>query len=147
MSSIGVDVEYGTKTHRTFTATLKKTNPEFLRRLQIIINQRKSTTAATPKRKPEAASETKPRKKSGATATPKRISDRGVVDLLPKHDGKSICLRHLSELGCWSKIEGKCVTEDRCHFVPDTALPASIVKHMAAKGWGGISPKFPQLKP
>ena len=146
MSCLGIDVQFGTDTHRNLTSSLKKTNPEFLRKLQIVINQRRPTSVASTKRKSETMTEPKSKKKINATKTPKRISDHGIVDLLPKHDGKSICLRYLSELGCWSKVDGKCVSDDRCHFVPDTALPAAIVKHMAAKGWGGISPKFPQLK-
>ena len=148
MSCLSIDVEYGTETHRVITSSLKKTNPDFLRKLQVVINQRKSHPASTSKRKSESTSDTKlVTKKKTAPKTNKRISDREVVDLLPKHDGKSICLRHLSEVGCWSKVEGKCVADDRCHFVLETKLPSSIEKHMVAKGWGGISPKFPHLKP
>ena len=147
MASLGVDVEFGTKTHATLTSSLKKTNPEFLRRLQTIINQRKATQSTSNKRKNEPSSETKNKKKTNAPKTTKKVSDRGVVDLLPKQDGKAVCLRYLSEAGCWSKIEGKCVADDRCHYVPDTPLPSTIIKHMAAKGWGGISPKFPHLQP
>ena len=39
--------------------------------------------------------------------------------------------------------EGKCVVDDRSHFVPESKLPSSLEKHMVAKGWGGISSKFP----
>jgi hypothetical protein len=148
MSCLGIDVQFGSDTHRGLTSSLKKSNPEFLRKLQIVINQRKLLPTPSTTRKLELVTEPKTKKKTPSTKpTKQRISDHGIVDLLPKHDGKSICLRYLSELGCWSKVDGKCVSEDRCHFVPDTALPAAIVKHMAAKGWGGISPKFPQLKP
>ena len=138
-----------TETHRAITATLKKTNPEFLRKLQVVINQRRLPTTASTKRKPDHANEVKTNnnKKTTTTKAAKRVSDRDVVDLLPKQNGKSICLRHLSEIGCWSKVEGKCVADDRCHFVPDSKLPASLEKHMVAKGWGGISAKFPHLKP
>jgi hypothetical protein len=91
----------------------------------------------------DSTANTKTKKKTTVINTPKRPSDRGIVDLLPKHDGKSVYLRHL----CWSKVEGKCVADDRCHYVPETQLPAAVVKHMSAKGWGGIFPKFPHMQP
>ena len=102
MSCLGIHVEYGTTTHRSIAATLKKTNPEFLRKLQVVINQRKSLVASSTKRKSESSSEGKHTNKKKVTTnkTTKRVSDRDVVDLLPKQNGKAVCLRHLSEIGC-----------------------------------------------
>ena len=113
-----------------------------------MINQRRLPTTASTKLKPESVGEAKPnnKKKTTAAKTAKRVSDRDVVELLPKQNGKSVCLRHLSEVSCWSKVEGRCVADDRCHFMPNSKLPTSLEKHMMAKGWGGISSKFPHLK-
>ena len=148
MSCLGIDVEYGTVTHRVITASLKKTNPEFLRKLQVVINQRRSHPPASSKRKSEPTSEAKSaNKKKPSASKPAKPHDRAVQDLVPKHNGKSVCLRNLSKIGCWSKVEGECVSDDRCHFVPEGTLPASLEKHLVAKGWGGISPKYPHLKP
>ena len=149
MSCLSINVEYGTETHFAVTSTLKKTNPKCLRKLQVVINQRRLPAAASTKRKPEAngANATNNKKKTTTDKLSSKVSDRGIVDLLPKHNGQGVCLRHLSESGCWSKIEGKCTADDRCHFVPDTKLPASVEKFMVAKGWGGVSSKFPHLKP
>ncbi|OWZ17538.1 hypothetical protein PHMEG_0008514 [Phytophthora megakarya] len=60
----------------------------------------------------------------------------GIRKLLPKQDGKQICLRHLSAQGCRGK-NGKCIIDDLCHFKPAT-LP-DIVREFIEKHYGGLS--------
>ncbi len=149
------DIRNDTATHKEVHLLLAKSNPELVKELAYLMNDRLRTLEASlSKRKPtEPASGSltkKPKKDSKApSAKPKALHkphDGFVSSLVPKHEGKQVCLRHLSIHGCVSKHPTKCINDYRVHHVPSDPLPAEVVKHIREK-WNDVSPKYQHLAP
>jgi len=150
--AVNYDARNGTDTHETVHLQLTKTNPELVKELAYLLDDRMRLLEATlSKRKgsdPSTGATTKKSKKApSASPKPKTTAkphDSSVLHLLAKHEGKSICLRHLSVSGCYSKDPLKCSSEHRIHHVPSEPLRAEVANHIQEK-WGGVSPKYPHL--
>ena len=150
--AVNYDARNGTDTHETVHLQLTKTNPELVKELAYLLDDRMRLLEATlSKRKgsdPSTGAATKKIKKApSASPKPKTTAkphDSSVLHLMAKHEGKSICLRHLSVSGCYSKDPLKCSSEHRIHHVPSEPLRAEVANHIQEK-WGGVSPKYPHL--
>jgi hypothetical protein len=113
-----------------------------MRLLEASLIKKRSTTT-------EVGTSNKKSKKTKSDSTqskprPGVSRDGSILHLVAKHEGKPICLRHLSVAGCYSKDPVKCGSDERVHHVPTEPLPAAVVKHMVEK-WSGVSPKYPHL--
>ena len=153
MTTLGYDLQSGEMTHLEISKRLVKSDPELIEMKREVITlhyhelvdrnlstKRKATTETEVK-------EVGKKKKLKTEARPvvaNKPSDGPVLSLLPLHNGKQICLRHLSKEGCYSKHPLNCSSNLRTHFVPEGPLPAQVQKHLNMK-WGGVSDQFPQL--
>jgi len=151
--AVNCDVRNDTATHEAVHLELTKSNPELIKELDYLRDDRMRLLEASLLKKRNAATESgasankSKKKKSDSTQTKPRPAtprDGSVLHLVAKHEGKQICLRHLSVAGCYSKDPAKCGSDERVHHVPNEPLAAAVVKHMVDK-WGGISPKYPHL--
>ena len=149
------DIRNDTATHKEVHLLLVKSNPELVKELAYLMNDRLRTLEASlSKRKPSeptSGSLTKKPKKDSRTVSVKpktthKPHDDSVLYMVPKHEGKQVCLRHLSLTGCMSKHPTRCTNDYRVHHVPTAPLPAEVVKHMKEK-WGGVSPNYQHLAP
>ena len=146
------DARNGTDTHETVHLQLTKTNPELVKELAYLLDDRmRLLEASLSKRKsqdPTPGAVTKKGKKTPPTSSKPKTTvkphDGSVLHLVGKHEGKSVCLRHLSVSGCFSKDPVKCTSELRIHHVPSEPLRAEVANHIQEK-WGGVSPKYPHL--
>jgi hypothetical protein len=103
--AVNYDARNGTDTHETVHLQLTKTNPELVKELAYLLEDRMRLLEATlGKRKGSDLSTgaaTKKSKKAPSTSPkpnthPSKPHDSSVLHLMAKHEGKSICLRHLS---------------------------------------------------
>ena len=106
------------------------------------------TTAQAKRKQKDSPTADAPQKK--AKRDPKRreptspkMKDADVEDLLPVHKGRTICMRHLTKQGCWSKVPGECSNEARSHHVPTEPLHPKVILYL--KKWGGLSTKNASL--
>ena len=59
-----------------------------------------------------------------------------MVELIPKKNGRELCLKFASQAGCKGK-NGGCYFKDRDHFVPDE-MPAEVAAIIVEK-YGGLA--------
>jgi hypothetical protein len=148
--AVNTDVRNGTALHELVHLELTKTNPELLKELDYLRDDRMRLLEASLNKKRSSTAESapaskKPKKTSSSQATTRQVPrDSSVMHLVARHGGKQICLRHLSVAGCYSKDPAKCYVDERVHHVPTEPLPAAVVKHMTEK-WSGLAPKYSHL--
>jgi hypothetical protein len=82
------------------------------------------------------------REQPGQQSAQPRIP-RQIFDLIPKHNGRQICLRYLSVLGCSSGSSDRCNYGSRVHAVPDS-LDARVKGHIIQR-MGGLGEQFSHL--
>lgn len=68
---------------------------------------------------------------------------RQIFDLIPKHNGRQICLRFLPVIGCSSCSSDRCNYGSRARVVPD-ALDARVKGHIIQR-MGGLGEQFAHL--
>ena len=153
--AVTYDMRNNTNTHEAVHLQLSKGNPELVKELNYLMDDRMRALEAglTKKRSADTGASTanKKSKKTIASANTKSKSapkphDSAVLHLVAKHEGKQVCLRHLSVNGCYSKDPVKCSSEHRVHHVPSEPLPAEVWKHIGEK-WGGVAAKYLHLSP
>jgi len=148
--AVQCDARNNTATHERVHHQLVKSNPDLVKELNYLMNDRLQLLEANlSKRKssePNAASSSKKSKKNSKTTVDRNLKphDSSVLHLVGKHEGKQVCLRYLSAAGCFSKDPKKCSSDQRIHHVPSEPLPPEVVKHMKEK-WGGVAPNLKHL--
>jgi hypothetical protein len=149
------DLRNDTTTHESVHLQLSKVNPELVKELNYLMDDRMRALEAGLSKKRGSdtggGSVAKKSKKTTAPSSTKTKSapkphDSSVLHLVAKHEGKQVCLRHLSVNGCYSKDPVKCSSEHRVHHVPTEPLPAEVWKHIGEK-WGGVATKYLHLSP
>ena len=154
-AAIASDLRTGMMTHIDITKKFVKDDPDLIKAKYVIMrdhyhedyaakNSGKISRNSEHGANSESKAKVKNSKKQTTPPVKNRPHDNVVIDLLPKVNGRSVCLRHLSAAGCFSKSDTECSSDQRCHFVPDGPLPESVIKHITTK-WKGVSSKFPQL--
>ena len=154
-AAIASDLRTGLMTHVEITKKFVKDDPDLTKAKYVIMRDHyhddyAAKNSGKKSRDPDNASpsDSKPKvKKAKKPLSPRSKThphDNEVMDLLPKVNGKTVCLRHLSSVGCFSKSEPECTTVHRCHSIPKGPLPEAVIKHITTK-WKGISSKFPSL--
>ena len=157
--AVQFDARNGTDSHEHVWKQLDKANPELvkelayltedrLRQLEASLSRRRSldTNADPGAKRPKKAPQSTGPKSKGPLRTHDRPHDSAVLHMMAKHEGKQVCLRHLSANGCYSKDPVKCTSDQRIHHVPSESLPAEVVKHIEEK-WNGLASKFRYLAP
>jgi hypothetical protein len=81
---------------------------------------------------------TREQRNSKSSAVPRELTA-----LLPKQEGKTLCMRYLSKKGCSGPNPGQCFDPNRAHFKP-LALPADA-KSFIDKNFFGLAPGFNDL--
>ena len=148
--AVQCDARNNTSTHECVHRQLNKSNPDLVKELNYLMNDRLQLLEANlSKRKssePNAVLSSKKTKKDSKSTTNRHLKprDNSVLHLLGKHEGKQVCLRYLSAAGCFSKDPIKCSSDQRIHHVPSGPLPPDVVKHMKEK-WGGLAPHLKHL--
>ncbi|RLN73278.1 hypothetical protein BBJ28_00022470 [Nothophytophthora sp. Chile5] len=121
-------------------------HPSFVRVLHAIMAQRLDVTPAGPasaSKPPKFLSSVPARKSHGSHSTQRTPVPPHVVQALPAVNGKALCMRYISNLGCAGR-NGGCFVKYRGHFKPSSLDPTVLA--FIGEFYGGLKQEFADIK-
>ncbi|KDO17940.1 hypothetical protein SPRG_16652 [Saprolegnia parasitica CBS 223.65] len=148
------DVDVNGKRHLEVSKYLSLTHPDITvmfsnETTKIMLKEARNLDAdgkAPPKKRKKAATASGAGSKDAKHVKKEETSVPQWKREVPTHNGRPVCLRHLSVNGCDSKSNKKCVFDTMVHHVPKRNALTPGVLSAIQRLWGGVSSKYPHLR-